>query len=335
MNERTHTLALMRIAQTLLVLLAMAGCASTPPKAEDPADPATNTEKTLAAAEEAVRIGNLEAALPLYTKALHEAPTASIWLKAGVVYFRLGHDREAGYAFDKSIELDPDNADAHEQIGLIYAAHEQIELARAHLERAIAIDPKRWRAYNGLGVLSDVQHDYPTAVACYRSALAIQPNSAMLLTNLGYSMYLSGDLASAKIEFVQAITRDPQYAPARRNLGLLYARTGAYKDAVQLLATVMTEAAAYNDVGYIALLREDYSGAETLLTEAVSRSPTYYEIAAENLARARQLLRESSAAGTDERSPDWVGSAMHKGDDALPKDAPAAPATAQVLPQPG
>jgi hypothetical protein len=96
----------------------------------------------------------------------------------------------------------------------------------------------------------------------------------------------------------------------------------------------MTEAAAYNDVGYIALLREDYSGAETLLTEAVNRSPTYYEIAAENLARARQLLRESSVAGTGESPPDWVGSATHTGDDA-PKDAPPAPATPHVLPQPG
>jgi len=330
MNERTHTLT--RIAQALLVVLAVTGCASTQPKAEDPAAATTNTEKTLAAAEEAVRIGNLEAALPLYTKALHEAPTASIWLKTGTIYFRLGHDREAGYAFDKSIELDPDNADAHEQIGLLYAAHEQIELARTHLERAVIIDPDRWRAYNALGVLSDVQHDYPTAVADYRAALAIQPDSAMLLTNLGYSMYLSGDLAGAKIEFIQAITRDPQYAPARRNLGLLYARTGAYQDALQLLLTVMPEAAAYNDVGYIALLREDYSGAETLLTEAVNRSPTYYEIAAENLARARQLLRESSAPAAAESPQDWVGSAH--ANDAPPKTA-STPVTAQVPPQPG
>lgn len=336
MNKRTHTLALMRVAQTLLVLLALAGCASTHPKAEDPAAATTNTEKTLAAAEEAVRIGNLEAALPLYTKALHEKPSASIWLKTGIVYFRLGHDREAGYAFDKAIELDPDNADAHEQIGLLYAAHEQIEQARAHLERALDIDPKRWRAHNGLGVLSDLQHDYPTAVAHYHAALAIQPDSAMLLTNLGYSMYLSGDLASAKIELVQAVTRDPQYAPARRNLGLLYARTGAYPDAVQLLSTVMTEAAAYNDVGYIALLREDYSGAETLLTEAVNRSPTYYQIAAENLARARQLLRESGAPAAGESAPDWVGSAARASHDAPPEVAsPPAPATAQILPQPG
>src|SRR4030095_11042971 len=112
------------------------------------------TAKLLAAADEAVRAGNLEAALPLYAQVLHQEPTAATWLKAGVVHFRLGHDREAGYAFDRAIELDPNNADAHEQIGLLLAAHEQIERARAHLERAVILDPDRWRAYNGLGVLS-------------------------------------------------------------------------------------------------------------------------------------------------------------------------------------
>jgi Flp pilus assembly protein TadD len=286
-----------RAALTLTVVLTVAGCASTSPKPEDPVAIAP-TAKMLAAADEAVRIGNLKAAVPLYAQVLHEEPTASTWMKAGFVHFRLGNDREAGYAFDQAIELEPDNADAHEQIGLLYVAHQRIEPARVHLERAVVLDPTRWRAQNGLGVLADLQHDYPAAVVHYRGALDIKPDSAMLLNNLGYSMYLAGDLDNSAIKFVEAITRDTRYEPARRNLGLLYARKGAYADAVELLATVMTEAAAYNDVGYMAMQRGDYPAAENLLKEAVDRSPTYYQIAAENLTRVKQLLREQLAFDT-------------------------------------
>ncbi len=307
MSEPMQTLShAYRAALTLTVVLAAAGCASTSPKPED-APAIAPTAKMLAAADDAARIGNLEAALPLYARVLHEDPTSSTWLKAGVVHFRLGNDREAGYAFDRAIELEPDNADAHEQIGLLYVAHQRIDPARVHLERAVVLDPKRWRSQNGLGVLADLERDYPAAVVHYRAALDIQPDSAMLVNNLGYSIYLSGDLDTSAVEFVRAISLDTRYAPARRNLGLLYARKGAYGDAVELLATVMTKSAAYNDVGYMAMRREDYPAAESLLKEAVDQSPTYYQIAAENLARVKQLLRESGARTVDERVGARVG----------------------------
>jgi Flp pilus assembly protein TadD len=139
-----------------------------------------------------------------------------------------------------------------------------------------------------------MKHDYAAAIVRYLAAIELQPDSAMLLNNLGYSFYLSGDFDKSAVEFVAAISRDSGYAPARRNLGLLYARKGAYSDAVELLASVMTEAAAYNDVGYMAMLKQDYPSAERLLTEAVERSPTYYEIAATNLAAVKQHQREGA-----------------------------------------
>jgi Tfp pilus assembly protein PilF len=297
MNElMATTMRTSRTALALIVVFAVNGCVATPSRSDDAA--VAPTAKMLAAADEAVRIGNFDAALPLYARVLHEEPSASTWMKAGVVHFRLGHDREAGYAFDRAIELDPDNADAHEQIGLLYVTHEQAAAGRAHLEKAVVLDPKRWRAQNGLGVLADLESDYPSAVNYYRAALAVQPDSAMLLNNLGYSMYLCGDLDNSAAEFVKALTKNPRYAPARRNLGLVYARKGAYADAVKLLQTVMTEAAAYNDAGYVAMQKGDYPNAERLLTEAVDRSPTYYQIAEENLARVKQLLRERVAFDT-------------------------------------
>jgi Flp pilus assembly protein TadD len=291
----------------LIAFFALTGCVSTGQKHVDAAadkaakDPA-ETAKLLASADEAVSQGNLEAALPLYAAVLQELPTAQTWLKSAVIHNRLGHDREAGYAFSRVLALEPDNVDALEQIGLLYVQHEQVDQAREYLERAIALDPSRWRAYNGLGVLADMQKDYSAAVTNYQAALAIAPNSAMLLNNAGYSRYLAGDLDAAAATFIKSLSCDTTYAPARRNLALLYARKGAYRDAVQLLSTVVTEAVAYNDIGYVAMLKGDYASAERLLQEAVDRSPTYYELAARNLAAVREQL-----AGPSKLNPVQIG----------------------------
>lgn len=274
---------------------ALTGCATTPPQDDADTTP-VGVDKLLSSADEAVRVGKLDAAIVLYTEVLNKRPTTAVWFKAADVQRRLGHDREAAYAYNQVIKREPNNIDAREQLGLLLAEKDQSKPAREQLERVVAQDPKRWRAHNALGVMADIDRDYPRAIADYQAALKVQPDSAMLHSNLGYSMYLSGNLDGAAAEYVKAISLDHDYAPARRNLALLYARKGAYADAVELLATVMTEAAAYNDVGYVALLKEDYSAAERLLTEAVDRSPTYFETAARNLAVARERLKDSSAA---------------------------------------
>src|SRR5262245_6189379 len=282
------------IGVMLVALVALTGCVSTGQQHAEAAKDPVDTAKLLAAADEAVGKGNLEAALSLYSAVLQEKPTAQTWLKAGVLHNRLGHDREAGYAFNRVLALEPNNVNALEQIGLLYVLHEQVDQARQHLERVIALDPSRWRAHNGLGVLSDLQHDYSAAVMHYQAALAITPNSAMLLNNAGYSQYLAGDLDSAAATFIKSLSCNTTYAPARRNLALLYARKGAYRDAVQLLSTVVSEPSAYNDIGYVAMLKGDYASAERLLQEAVDRSPTYYEVAARNLAAVREQLASPS-----------------------------------------
>jgi Flp pilus assembly protein TadD len=274
---------------------ALTGCATAPPR-DDADATAVGVDKLLASADEAVRLGKLDAAIVLYTEVLNQQPSAEIWLKAADVQRRLGRDREAAYAYGQVLELEPNNIDARERLGLMLVERDQPEPARYHLEWVIALDPGRWRSHNALGVLADLDRDYPTAISHYRAALAVQPNSAMLHNNLGYSLYLSGDLDGAGAAYVEAISLDHDYAPARRNLALLYARKGAYTDAIELLATVVSEPAAYNDVGYVALLKEDYPAAERLLAEAVERSPTYYETAARNLEIARQKLKGSQQA---------------------------------------
>ncbi len=64
---------------------------------------------------------------------------------------------------------------------------------------------------------------------------------------------------------------------------MTYAQQGWYRVAVETLLEASDEATAYNDVGYIALMRNDLAEAEQLLNEAIRLSPVYYPIAHQNL----------------------------------------------------
>ena len=278
----------------LLLSAVLAGCATTG-AAPDEGEPSLTTERMAAAADEAARTGNFRAAVALYAQLLETAPTAELWYKTASAHHRLGRNADAAYAFSRCIELDPKNADAEEQLGLLYVSTRDIPSARTHLERAVGLDSKRWLAHNGLGVLADLEQDYPRAMDHYRHALEARPDSPMLHNNIGYSRYLAGDLDLAARDFMKALTLDGRYEAPRRNLGLVYARRRAYDDAVKTLVPILGEPAAYNDVGYLALLAEDYVAAEKLLAHALASSPSYYEAAARNLEVARRRSQEGSA----------------------------------------
>ena len=279
-----------------LVVMLLAGCATTGGVEEDPealqAAAEAEAAQLMAGGDGAARSGRLNDALGLYARAIAQAPSADLWLRVGAVHQRLHNDSEAAIAYRTALQLDPEDARAYEELGLIYVAQENEELARAHLTKAIALDDQRWRSYNGLGVLADLDHDYEVAIASYRRALEIRPESAMLMNNIGYSHYLAGSIEVAKELFIQALTINGHFKPARFNLGLLYARLGEYEDAISVLADVMDAPAAYNDVGYVALRNADYAGAERLLEEAVRLSPVYFDSAHKNLELARTKLQQ-------------------------------------------
>lgn len=244
-----------------------------------------------AAGDQAWRDGELERAVFIYMQSLDKEEDPGVWLKVGRIQHYSGQTVAAWQAFERAIELDPKNPEAHEQLGMLYVGSKQKELAVQHLEKAVRLDPTRWRARNALGVLADAGGDYQRAIGHYESALEQRPQSAMLMTNLGYSHYLAGDLDEAERLFLVAIGLDRNYEPAIANLGLVRARRGEYDSAVEVLENIMDRAKALNDVGYIAFVNDDIAEAERLLGDAVQASPTYYETAYENLERVQDAQK--------------------------------------------
>ncbi len=287
---------LLRAFVLMIMVILLSACAAGPLRStqEELAEPLIfNQYEGMSAAEiaevgdEAWREGELEHAVFAYMQSLAVADDPDVWMKVGKIKQHSGQTAFAWQAFVRVIELDPENAEGHEHLGMLFLASKQKDLATQHLEKAIEFDNRRWAANNALGVLSDASGEYEQAIGYYEAGLEHNPKSAKLLTNMGYSYYLSGQLEEAERLFILAIGIDRSYSSAMINLGLVRARQGRYDSAVNILERVLEQPKALNDVGYIAFRNGDIAEAERLLGDAVRLSPTYYETAYENLERVR------------------------------------------------
>lgn len=293
-------MSLFKLPVLLAGIALLGGCASGPAaNSRDDAEPIDlsvqfagfTAEEIIEAGDKAFAIGDYERAEFIFSQALTLEDTPEVWSKLGKTLVHLGKTANAGQAYERVLQLDPDNAIAHEELGLLYIGVRDVASARQYLRRAIELDDTRWPAHNALGVLADTERNYASAIEHYEAALTSNPKSPMLLTNLGYSRYLTGDLDEAERLYRVALGIDPKYKRAAANLGLVFARRSDYENAVVILRQVTEQYQAYNDVGYLAYQNGDLDDAAWLLSEAIRISPSYYAMAYENLDKVERELK--------------------------------------------
>lgn len=307
----SHVLPLLSLAAALTVL---SGCASAPakpvntkagddlysgqPKAVFGTEfPAGSAAEAAARGDKAIVDGDFDRALYFYVEAIGIDPSdKTTLLKIGAIHRDREDPRLALAAYRRVLMLEADNVQALEGAGLALLELRELEAAQVLLSRAVEHDERRWRAHEGLGVVADLRQDEGWAQAAarhYERALEIQPNAASVHNNLGYSRYLAGDLDAAAAAFERATAIDPDYERAWRNLALVNVKEGEYDEALRILRGIETEAAALNDVGYLAMLEGFYDLAEQYLIDATEASPTFYRVAYENLDRLRALREDA------------------------------------------
>ncbi|HET19536.1 MAG TPA: tetratricopeptide repeat protein [Chromatiales bacterium] len=259
--------------------------------------PALTVTDRLEEAGLAAREGRLDEASRLYREILaveSEQPDALLGL-AGVET-RLGRWRDAEGLYGRLLKLDEGNVDALEGRGLSLLPLREFAEGRSMLERAVALDAMRWRSWHALGVLADQSGDRQAAQTAYRKGLEVMPAHPGLMNSLGYSLILSRRFDEAEQVLREALRYAPDSSRLKGNLAMAIAWQGRYAEALDLLRgeSDREQAVAFNDVGYVAMLRQDWPTAIRFFEQALELSPTYYQRAADNLERARQQAREAA-----------------------------------------
>ena len=125
--------------------------------------------------------------------------------------------------------------------------------------------------------------------------MTANPKAAAVYNNRGVSRLIRHDYEGAAKDFSQALGINPAMETARGNLRVALAWQGRYVEA--LVGVNAKEApVVLNNLGYLALKRGDYEGAEAYLAQAMQLSPAYYAKAAENLAYLRQIRKIEKVA---------------------------------------
>ncbi len=86
--------------------------------------------------------------------------------------------------YQRVLELDPDHAAAHINVGTLYYNRQEFALAEQHYRRAIAIDPRYALAYFDLGNVLDETGRVAEAIQTYNAALQLAPTYADAHYNL-------------------------------------------------------------------------------------------------------------------------------------------------------
>jgi tetratricopeptide (TPR) repeat protein len=258
-------------------------------------------------------LGRQEDAAALFREQVRNAPpSAEPYYYTGVLLREQNKPAEARQAFEKALELAPDNTAPIEQLvemdiaekkfdaamqrvdklfqknansapayflqAKIFVAQEQWDRAEAALLKALEIDPKIEAAYRMLIATYLAAGKLPQAIERIEKAVAQKPadGSALLVLGMGYSQIK--EYLKARDAYERVLKIEPNSAVALNNLAFLYSEQLNEIEKAQEFA-VKARAAAPNNpnvadtLGWILFKRRDYQQASTLLRESATKLP--------------------------------------------------------------
>ena len=172
-------------------------------------------------------------ALQAYQRAVELMPNdAEAHSNLGVTLKELGQLDNAVASYRRALELNPDYAEAHSNLGNALTALGQPDKAVASYRRALEIKPEYAEAHFNLGVALKDLGQFDGAVTSYRRALEIKPDYAEAHYNQGLVLQELGQLDEAVANYRRALEIKPDYAEAQCNLGLALTDLGQLDDAV-------------------------------------------------------------------------------------------------------
>jgi Tfp pilus assembly protein PilF len=162
---------------------------------------------------DALAAGDNDAAIAVYTDVVGKAPTCGdCYFNLGVAHMNKKQWAESEAAFKKSIEIKPDQANAHTQLASVYNQQRKFDLAAE--ESALA-------------------SKYST------STDPAGGGNAEALYNQGVTLFNGGKFPEAKTAFEGATKADPKMALAHYQLGMTALNLGDFALAVSSLETYL------------------------------------------------------------------------------------------------
>jgi eukaryotic-like serine/threonine-protein kinase len=148
------------------------------------------------------------------------------WGNKGLSLMNLGFTDEGMRCTEEAIRINPNCAEAHNNLGIGYAKKGDLDSALREYREALRIDPGYFRAHHNRGIAYAQNGQLDAAIREYQEVLRINPNCAEAHRSLGQSHMKKGDWGSAMKEFQEALKINPHNAGAHLGVGIVFMRKG-------------------------------------------------------------------------------------------------------------
>ena len=197
----------------------------------------------------------------------------------GLTLKELGKLEEAEASHAHAIALEPNFSKAHYNLGSTLKELGRLQDAEASYTRAIALEPNFADAHGNLGNILQKLGRLQDSEACYTRVIALNPKSAEAHGNLGNTLKELGRLQDAEASYIRATALKPNFIEAHFNLGITQKELGRVEDAeasyTRAIALKPNFAEAHNSLGIMLHELNRLKEAEASYTEAIALKPDY------------------------------------------------------------
>ena len=167
--------------------------------------------------------------LETYTKAAtRHTPTGDDLKIVGLNYVLLNDYSNAIHWLEKAVELDPKNHEAWYFLGRTYYTRSRLSEAKAAFQKVLQLNPHDAKAENNLGLILESEADPVEAIEAYRQAIAWQQGnpkrSEQPYLNLGGVLLDEGRNEEALPALEEAVKLSPANSLCRLKLGIAFFR---------------------------------------------------------------------------------------------------------------
>ncbi len=228
------------------------------------------------------RRGSVADAKRLYASVLRIDPTnAAAFGNLGIIAAQQGDLAGAERLFRREIELRPDDAAGYNNLGSVLQQQGRPADAIAAHRQAIKLKPKYPEAYFALGNALRQQGNFEDAMASYASAIEARPDYPEAHNNIGVLLQMQGRLDQAASAYRDAVALRPGYAEAQFNLGVVLHQKNELDAAeaayVRVISLNPRVAVGHNNLGTVLKDRGLLAPALGAFENAIKLQPDYAE----------------------------------------------------------
>ena len=150
-----------------------------------------------------------------------------------------GNAATAVEKYRKAVEAQPEDEDAHFNLGIALTRAGKIPEAKKEYEKALELFPDYAEAHNNLGNILKNEKDYAGAIEHFKKAIVALPDNPSAQNNYGTALALQGNVNEAVAHFSEAVRLKPDYLEARVNLANAYMSQNRLDEAAHELDFVL------------------------------------------------------------------------------------------------